>query len=148
MKLDYGKALRFNFTVTYIDDLLTLNNTLFVNEIPNTYPQELVLNRTSESDVHVSYLDINISINHFFFTNVYDKRDTFSFMIVNFPFLNSNIPANPACGVYMSQLVRISKIYCDYLSFVQRHYIITSKQVNQCFLYYKLCKTFKRFYRR
>ena len=63
MKLDYGKALRFNFTVRYIDDLLTLNNTLFVSEIPNIYhPQELVLNRTSESDVHVSYLDINISI--------------------------------------------------------------------------------------
>ena len=62
MKLHYGKALRFNFTVRYIDDLLTLNNTLFVNEILNVYPQELVLNRTSESDMHVSYLDINISI--------------------------------------------------------------------------------------
>ena len=56
MKLDYGKALRFNFTVTYIDDLLTLNNTLFVNEIPNTYPQELVLNRTSESDVYTCFI--------------------------------------------------------------------------------------------
>ena len=31
MKLDYSKALRFNFTVRYIDDLLTLNNTLFAN---------------------------------------------------------------------------------------------------------------------
>ena len=62
MKLDYGKALKFNFTVRYIDDLLTLNNTLFMNEIPNIYPQALVLNRTTESDVHVSYLDINISI--------------------------------------------------------------------------------------
>ena len=42
MKLDYGKALRFNCTVRYIDDLLTLNNILFVNEISNIYPQELV----------------------------------------------------------------------------------------------------------
>ena len=58
MKFDYG----INFTVRYIDDLLTLNNTLFVNEISNIYPQELVIYRTSESDVHVSYLDINISI--------------------------------------------------------------------------------------
>ena len=64
MKLDYVRALRFNFTARYIDDLLTLNNTLFVNEISNIYPQELVLNRTSESDVHVSYLYINISISH------------------------------------------------------------------------------------
>ena len=39
MKLDYGKALRFNFTVRYIDDLLILNNTLFINEISNIYPR-------------------------------------------------------------------------------------------------------------
>ena len=58
MKLDYGKALKFNFTARYIDDLLSLNNTLFMNEIPNIYPQELVLNRTSESDVHVSFFKL------------------------------------------------------------------------------------------
>ena len=63
---DYGMALKFNFTAMYIDDLLSLNNTLWINEIPNIYPLELVLNRTSESDVHVSYLDINISIKQLF----------------------------------------------------------------------------------
>ena len=55
MKLDYGKTLSFKFTVRYIDDLLTLNNTLFVNEISNIYTQELLLNRISESDVHVIF---------------------------------------------------------------------------------------------
>ena len=148
MKLDYGKALKFNFTVRYIDDLLTYNNTLFMNEIPNIYPQALVLNRTTESDVHVSYLDINISIKqNIFLTNVYDKRDNFNFKIVNFPFLNSNIPTRPAYGVYMSQLVRIGRICCDYSSFVKRHYIMTSKLVKQGFWYCKLCRTFKRFYK-
>ena len=58
-----------------------------MNKIPNIYPQELVLNKTSESDEDVSYLDINISIcQNIFLTNVYDKRDNFSFKIVNFPF--------------------------------------------------------------
>ena len=33
-------------------------------------------------------------------THVYDKRDNFDFKRVNFLFLNSNIPANPAYGVY------------------------------------------------
>ena len=32
-----------------------------------------------------------------------DKRDDFSFQIVNFPHMDSNIPANPAYGVYISQ---------------------------------------------
>ena len=74
-----------------------------------------------------------------------DKRDNINFKIVNFPFLNSNISTNPAYGVYMSQLVRIGRIYCDYSSFVQRHYMITSKLVNQGFWYCQLCRIFKRF---
>ena len=65
---------------------------------------------------------------------MHDKRDNFDFKIVNFPFLNSNIPANRTYGEYMSQLVRIGRICCDYSPFVQRHYIIiTSKLVNQGF---------------
>ena len=42
-------------------------------------------------------------------TKIYDKRDDFNFPIVNFPFLCSNIPAAPAYGVYVSQLIRYSK---------------------------------------
>ena len=67
MSLDYSKGLRFDFTVRYVDDLLTLNNALIVKEILNIYPHKLALNRTSESNVHVSYLDINISIFIIFF---------------------------------------------------------------------------------
>ena len=55
-------AKRFSDTVRYIDDLLTLNNSNFDEEIPNIYPPELTLKRTSESDTNLSYLDISISI--------------------------------------------------------------------------------------
>ena len=41
---------------------------------------------------------------------VYDKRDNFSFEIINFPFMYSNIPADLTYGVYISQLVRIRRI--------------------------------------
>ena len=43
-------------------------------------------------------------------TEVYDKRDAFNFNIVNFPYMSSNIPANPTYGVYISQLIRINRI--------------------------------------
>jgi hypothetical protein len=36
-------------------------------------------------------------------TKLYDKKDDFNFLIVNFPFICSNIPAAPAYGVYISQ---------------------------------------------
>ena len=32
-------------------------------------------------------------------TAVYDKRDSFNFKIVNFPFMSSNIPSGPAYGI-------------------------------------------------
>jgi hypothetical protein len=35
---------------------------------------------------------------------IYDKRDDFNFLIVNSPFICSNIQAAPAYGVYISQL--------------------------------------------
>ena len=90
-----------------------MNNNKFEEEIPNTYPLELTLKRTSESDTKLSYLDISISIcSSKYVTEVYDKRDDFNFNIVNFPYMSSNIPANPTYGVYISQLIRISRI-CD-----------------------------------
>ena len=59
----------------------------------------------------MSYLDTLISIcGNRYVTEVYDKRDNFSFEIINFRFMSSNIPANPTYGVYISQLVRISRI--------------------------------------
>ena len=39
-------------------------------------------------------------------TKLCDKRDDFSFNIVNFPFIYSNIPAEPVYGKYLSHLMR------------------------------------------
>jgi hypothetical protein len=39
-------------------------------------------------------------------TKIYDKRYDFNFKILNFPNMCSNIPASPAYGVYISQLIR------------------------------------------
>ena len=142
-------AKRFSTTVRYIDDLLTLNNTRFQEEIPNIYPAELVLKRTTESLCELSYLDICIRIiDHKFTTKVFDKRDSFGFNIVNFPFLCGNILVQPAYGVYISQLVRIGRICDSYDDFCSRNYMITSKLIWQGFQYSVICRTFKKFARR
>ena len=136
---------KFGNTVRYIDDLLTLNNNNFEEDIPNIYPSELTLKRTSESDTKLSYLDISISIcSSKYGTEVYDKRDAFNFNIVNFPYMSSNIPANPTYGVYISQLIRISRICDTFQSFVLRHRLLTERLIKQGFWYSKLCKFFKK----
>ncbi len=82
--------------------MLTLNNATFDAAIGEIYPKELSLKKTSEAANRVSYPDILISIcGNKYITEVYYKRDNFSFEIINFPFMSSNIPANPTCGVYI-----------------------------------------------
>jgi hypothetical protein len=71
--------------------------------------------KKSESKKSASYLDIllNIDLNGRLTASLYDKRDDFDFVIVNFPFLCSNIPLSPAYGVYILQVDSISKsMFC------------------------------------
>ena len=53
-------------------------------------------------------MDLNLCIsNGTFSTKIYDKRDDFDFYIVNFPFLDGDVPRLP--GVYISQLIRFAR---------------------------------------
>ena len=72
IKTNINLAKRFSTTVRYIDNLLTLSNTKFHEEITNIYPSELILKKTTESTHQLSYLDICIQIKNF--TSAYDKR--------------------------------------------------------------------------
>ena len=88
IRTDLSVAAIFSNTCRYIDDLLTLNNHDFQACIGQIYPPELELKKTKESHLNIKVL------NDKFCTDFYDKRDTFSFLIVNFPHVNDNIPSN------------------------------------------------------
>ena len=46
-------------------------------------------------------MDLNLSItNGIVSYKIYDKRDDFNFEIVNFPFLDGDVPRSPSYGVY------------------------------------------------
>ena len=79
-------------------------------------------------------------------SKLYDKRDDFSFPIVNFPFLCSNIPAAPAYGLYLSQLLRYSRACFSYHDFIYRGLLLTRKPLNQEFQTAKLKSSLSKFY--
>ena len=55
-----------------------------------------------------SFLDLHLSIsNGFVSSKIYDKRDDFDFDIVNFPFLDGDVPRSTSYEVYISQLIRL-----------------------------------------
>ena len=99
-------AQNFNFTYRYIDDVLSLNNHTFGANI--IYPGELEIKDTIDYNVLlcIQTLNLNFDTQERLQVKLYDKRDNFNFPIVNFPFLCSNIPASPAYGVFVSQLIR------------------------------------------
>ena len=55
-------------------------------------------------------MDLHLSIyNGFVSSKIYYKRDDFDFGIVNFPFLDGDVPRRPYYGVYISQLIRFAR---------------------------------------
>jgi hypothetical protein len=110
-------ARSYNFTFIYIDDVLSLNNSRFSDFVDRIYPIELEITDTTDTDKFASYLDLHLEIDSEgrLRTKLYDKRDDFNFPIVNFPFICSNIPAAPAYGVYISQLIRYSRACGSYI---------------------------------
>ena len=94
----------FNSTSRYLDDLLNIDNIYFDKMVDRIYPTELQLNRANSSDTEVPFLDLNLCIsNGTVSTKIYDKRDDFDFDIVNFPFLDGDVPRHTSYGVYISQ---------------------------------------------
>ena len=61
------------------------------------YPTELQLNKANASDTEAGFLDLKLSIhNDIVSTKIYDQRDDFNFDIVNFPFLDGDVPQRPS----------------------------------------------------
>ena len=100
----------FNSTSRYLDDLLNIDNIYFDQMVDRINPTELQLNRANSSDTEAPFLDLNLCIsNGTVSTKIYDKRDDFDFDIVNFPFLDGDVPRRISYGVYISQLIRFAR---------------------------------------
>ena len=92
----------FNSTSRYLDDLLNIDNPYFEQMVGQIYPTELQLNKANSSDTEAPFLDLNLSItNGIVSSKIYDKRNDFNFEIVNFPFLDGDVPRSPSYGVYI-----------------------------------------------
>ena len=101
--------------------------------------------KKSKIDLH---LDLHLSIsNGFVSSKIYDKRDDFDFDIVNFPFLDGDVPRRPSYGVYISQLIRFARVCSHVDDFNTRNKCLTAKLLKQGYRYHKLRKAFSKFYR-
>ena len=139
----------FNSTSRYLDDLLNIDNPYFEGMVNQIYPPELQMNKANISDTEAPFLDLHFSVaNGFVSSKIYDKRDDFDFDIVNFPFLDGDVPRRASYGVYISQLIRFARV-CNHVTYFNaRNKCLTAKLLQQGYRYHKLRKTFSKFYRR
>ena len=139
----------FNSTSRYLDDLLNIDNAFFDSMVNHIYPSELQLNKVNVSDTEVSFLVFYISIwDGFVEAKIFDKRDDFDFDIVNLPFLHCDVPRSTSYGVYISQLIRFTRVSSHVDDFNTRKKVLTAKLLRQGYRYHKIRKAFSKFYRR
>ena len=118
----------YNSTSRYLDDLLNIDYIYFEHMVHRIYPAELQLNKANTSDSEAAFLDLNLSIhNNIVSTKINDKRDDFNFDIVNFPFLDGDVPRRPSYGVYISHLIRFVRAYSHVTDFNNRNKFLTAK---------------------
>ena len=139
----------FNSTSRYLDDLLNIDNIHFEHMVHRIYPAELQLNKANASDTEAAFLDLNLSIyNDIVSTKIYDTRNGFNFDIVNFPFLDGDVPQRPSYCVYISQLIHFARASSHVTDFNNRNQFLTTKLRKQGYRYHKLHKAFSKSYRR
>ena len=139
----------FNSTSRCLDDLLNIDNPYF----------EGMVNKFIHLNCNLIKLILQIPrppfwiytclfLTTLFHLKIYDKRDDFDFDIVNFPFLDGDVPRRPSYGVYISQLIRFARVCSHVDDFNTRNKCLHAKLLKQGYRYHKLRKAFSKFYRR
>ena len=126
-----------NSTSRYLDDQLNADNTFFDSMVNHIYPSELQLNKANVSDTEASCLGLHLSISDGFVkTKIFDKRDDFDFDIVNFPFLDGDVPRSTSFGVYISQIIQFARVSSHVDDFNTRNKVLTAKLLRQGYRYH------------
>ena len=112
----------FNSTSRYLDDLLNIDNPYFDRMVSQMYLAELQLNKANTSDTEAPFLDLHLSIlDGFVSSKIFEKRNDFDFDIVNFLFLDGDVPCTTSYDVYISQLIRFARVSSHLADFNARN---------------------------
>ena len=114
----------FNSNSRYLNELHVLNidNLYFEQMVGQIYLTNLQLNKANSADTEAPFLDLNLLIiNDIVSSKICDKRNDFNFVIVNFPFVDGDVPRSPSYGVYIPQLIHFAGVCSNVDDFNIRH---------------------------
>ena len=82
------------------------------------------------------------------FKKLYILKYSIKCDIVNFLFLDGDVPRSASYGVYISQLIRFACVSSHVDDFITRNKVLTANLLRQGYRYHKFRKAFSKFYRR
>ena len=94
----------------------------FIDISTQIYPNYLQLNKANtNSTENCPFLDLDISVtNNKFKIKVYNKTDDYSFPVISFPFLESNIATTVCYSVYSGEVLNYLRICSSLEDFIVR----------------------------
>ncbi|KAK3090700.1 hypothetical protein FSP39_013852 [Pinctada imbricata] len=116
-----------------MDDALSIDGPKFADCLSGVYPSELGVRGATETGGSASYLDMVLSCDTggHMDASLCDRRGDFSFSITGFSFLSGGVPSSPACGVFVSRLVRYAGAGARCTDFVLRARRLSDKLLSQ-----------------
>ena len=138
---------KLKYIYRFQDELIAFeDDNMFQNKYKEIYPSEMVLKNTNVSLNEVNYLDLYISVkNNQYIYRKYNKTNDYPFTVIKYPNLSANIPVKPAYGVFISQLVRYTRINKDINGFIKDTIEIIHKLTKQNYNIHKLIEKFIHF---
>ena len=139
-----------NALYRYQDDCIAFeDNNAFRDIISHIYPEEMEVENTNISMNTSTYLDLHISVHRGKYNfRLFDKRKSFNFEVINYPFLPSNIPVNAAYGVFVSQLIRLCQVNSNIHNLKKNLKELCKKFIMQGFSKDRLISKYKHFLRK
>ena len=111
-------------TCRHIDDICAVNHHFFDGQLHKIYPDSLIVNRSGTDCTVAASLDVLVKVGqNGFSTSVYHKVDYFSFPVVLYTFLGSNVPIKMGYNVFSSQLLsfaRICSVKDDFVEYAEK----------------------------
>ena len=147
-KTDVRRARRFKNCFRFIDDLSILNDGgEFEKCHLEIYPPELELKKENINNTSASFLDLNINIlNKTFELKLYDKRDSFPFIIVRMPYEESNMPSRIFYSSLGAEILRIVRCTTDKSAFINSANILCKRMIKQGAKYHRAVTILKKIY--
>ena len=130
---NYGVARTFGNIFWFTDDLIAINDgNEFENHYDEIYPSELILKKENTSHTETTSLDLHVCINEGQFqTSLYDKRNSYNFKLLRFPYKSSNIPSKMFFATINAEILRICQAISSEAQFIKTSKAFLNRMLRQ-----------------